>query len=90
MYTQSALVALVASLSAVSAAVNGFNYGSTDSGGNAVSQQGFVTLFNAAKQIAGSSFTSARLYTMIVRSIYSRDVGFIADERCSKARRPAI
>jgi glucan endo-1,3-beta-D-glucosidase len=56
----SQLLALVAALPSTLAAYKGFNYGSTGR-----DQAAFEGEFNAAKNLVGSSFTSARLYTMI-------------------------
>lgn len=57
-----ALVASTATLlpSTTLAAYKGFNYGSTGR-----DQAAFEGEFNSAKNLAGSSYTSARLYTMI-------------------------
>lgn len=44
----------------------GFNYGSTGANGAALEESDFLTSFNTAKNLVGTSgFTSARLYTMI-------------------------
>lgn len=56
----SQILALVAALPSTLAAYKGFNYGSTGR-----DQAAFEGEFNSAKNLAGSSFTSARLYTMI-------------------------
>ncbi|KEF63212.1 murein transglycosylase [Exophiala aquamarina CBS 119918] len=56
----SQILALVAVLPSTLAAYKGFNYGSTGRG-----QAAFEGEFNSAKNLAGSSYTSARLYTMI-------------------------
>ncbi|EXJ81444.1 murein transglycosylase [Capronia epimyces CBS 606.96] len=56
----SQILALVAALPSALAAYKGFNYGSTGR-----DQAAFEGEFNSAKNLAGSSFTSARLYTMI-------------------------
>lgn len=65
MYSKS-LLALAATISAAHAAVKGFNYGSTNTDGSAVTEERFIDLFNNAKNLQGTSgFTSARLYTMI-------------------------
>ncbi|KAK4694870.1 glucan endo-1,3-beta-D-glucosidase, partial [Lecanoromycetidae sp. Uapishka_2] len=63
----STLVALAASLSAVSAQVyKGFNYGSTNSANAAMTETDYQDEFTAAQNLVGASgFTSARLYTMI-------------------------
>ncbi|RYP73781.1 hypothetical protein DL769_004157 [Monosporascus sp. CRB-8-3] len=51
---------------AVSAQVQGFNYGATNEDGSCRSYDDFVRLFNRAKNLAGTKgFTSARLYTSI-------------------------
>jgi glucan endo-1,3-beta-D-glucosidase len=63
----STLLALAAFLSSSSATVlQGFNYGSTRSDGSVQTQADFQALFSTAKAVS-SGFTSARLYTMIVR-----------------------
>jgi glucan endo-1,3-beta-D-glucosidase len=50
----------------VSAVYQGFNYGSTNTDGSAVTQSDFVNLFTTAQNLVGTSgFNSARLYTMI-------------------------
>jgi len=56
----SQILALVAALPSTLAAYKGFNYGSTGR-----DQAAFEGEFNSAKSLAGSSYTSARLYTMI-------------------------
>lgn len=56
----SQVLALAAVLPSALAAYKGFNYGSTGR-----DQTAFEGEFNAAKNLAGSSYTSARLYTMI-------------------------
>jgi glucan endo-1,3-beta-D-glucosidase len=62
------LLALAASLSTTSAALQGFNYGATKSDGSYNFQSDYQALFSTAKNLVGTSgFTSARLYTMIVR-----------------------
>lgn len=62
------LVALAAAISSVSATYTGFNYGSTKSDGTFNYQADFESLFTTAQGLSGASgFTSARLYTMIVR-----------------------
>lgn len=65
----SSIYALAASLSTAAAASQGFNYGSTKADGSFNYQSDFQSLFQSAKGLAGtnSGFTSARLYTMIVR-----------------------
>lgn len=63
----STFLALVASISAASAAsLQGFNYGSTKSDGSFQMQSDYEALFSTAKKVS-SGFSSARLYTMIVR-----------------------
>jgi glucan endo-1,3-beta-D-glucosidase len=61
------LLALAASLSAASAAFQGFNYGATKSDGTTVRvESDFRSLFQTAKNLVGTSgFTSARLYTTV-------------------------
>jgi len=56
----SQILALVAALPSTLAAYKGFNYGSSGQ-----TQSTFEGEFNSAKNLVGSSFTSARLYTMI-------------------------
>lgn len=56
----SQILALVAALPSTLAAYKGFNYGSAGR-----DQAAFEGEFNSAKNLAGSSYTSARLYTMI-------------------------
>ena len=56
----SQILALVAALPSTLAAYKGFNYGSSGR-----DQAAFEGEFNSAKNLVGSSFTSARLYTMI-------------------------
>ncbi|KAH6664768.1 glucan 1,3-beta-glucosidase [Plectosphaerella plurivora] len=67
MLSKHSLVALMAAVSSVSAAYQGFNYGNTFTNGAAKSQQDFEAEFRAAANLAGTNgdFTSARLYTMI-------------------------
>lgn len=50
-----------------SAVYTGFNYGSTNTDGSAVTEEQFTNLFNTAKGLAGTNgeFTAARLYTGI-------------------------
>ena len=63
----SSLVALAASAYTASAQVyQGFNYGSTYSNGSAITEPAYEARFNAAKNLVGtSSFTSARIFTLI-------------------------
>jgi glucan endo-1,3-beta-D-glucosidase len=68
----STLLALAASLSSSSATLQGFNYGSTRSDGSFQTEADFQALFSTAKAVS-SGFTSARLYTMIVRQRESSD-----------------
>lgn len=70
MYSRTGLLALAAYISAVTAASQGFNYGSTDTNGNAKTEADFIASFKTAKALVGTNgaFTSARLYTMLVRS----------------------
>jgi glucan endo-1,3-beta-D-glucosidase len=67
MLSKHSLAALMAAVSSVSAAYQGFNYGNTFTNGAAKSQQDFEAEFRAAANLAGTNgdFTSARLYTMI-------------------------
>jgi glucan endo-1,3-beta-D-glucosidase len=69
MRTSTFLAVAAALSSSVSATVyQGFNYGSTFTGGGAKKEADFEAEFTAAKNLVGTSgaFTSARLYTMIV------------------------
>ncbi|KAJ5605609.1 hypothetical protein N7510_008390 [Penicillium lagena] len=60
------LLALALSLGSSQAALQGFNYGSTNGDGSSRTQSQFQDLFNTAKNLVGTSgFNSARLYTMI-------------------------
>lgn len=60
------IAALGGLATAVSAQVQGFNYGSTNEDGSCRSYDDFVSLFNRAKNLAGApGFASARLYTSI-------------------------
>jgi len=62
----STLLAAAASLSTASAAIQGFNYGSTKTDGSFMYEQDFQDKFSTAKNLVGTSgFASARLYTMI-------------------------
>lgn len=64
MYTTLSLLTLAAT---VSAAIQGFNYGSTFTNSNAKQETDFEDEFKAAQGLVGASgFTSARLYTMVV------------------------
>ena len=69
MYT-SGLLAIAASFSAASAAgaIQGFNYGATNSANAPLVQSDFQSQMSAAKQLPGTNgaFTAARLYTSIV------------------------
>ena len=58
---------LCISIATVNAQVyQGFNYGSTYSDGSPITESGYEALFNAAKNLVGTSgFTSARLFTSI-------------------------
>jgi glucan endo-1,3-beta-D-glucosidase len=66
----SIFLSIAAALSSTASATiyQGFNYGSTFTGGAAKTQADFEAEFTAAKNLVGTSgaFTSARLYTMIV------------------------
>jgi glucan endo-1,3-beta-D-glucosidase len=67
----SVLLQLAASLAAVSAQYQGFNYGATGSDGYSIRTEAqFEALFKTAKGLVGTNggFTSARLYTMVVRN----------------------
>lgn len=60
------LVALALTLGSSHAALQGFNYGSTNGDGSSRTQSQFQDLFKTAKNLVGASgFNSARLYTMI-------------------------
>ena len=60
------LLALALSLGSSQAALQGFNYGSTNGDGSSRTQAQFQDLFKTAKNLVGTSgFNSARLYTMI-------------------------
>jgi glucan endo-1,3-beta-D-glucosidase len=65
----SGLLAIAATFSAASAVYQGFNYGSTQTDGSIKDLAAFTTEFKAAKALAGTNgaFSSARLYTNIVR-----------------------
>ena len=65
------LAALMAALPQVLAAYQGFNYGSTWNDGSAKTQADFESLFKASAGLDGTdgAFNSARLYTMVVRTI---------------------
>lgn len=64
MHTATSLLALATT---VSAAVKGFNYGSTFTDSSAKQTADFENEFKAAQGLVGASgFTSARLYTMVV------------------------
>lgn len=73
------LFALVAALPSSLAAYRGFNYASD--GRDAAAFEGE---FNAAKSLAGSNFTSARLYTMIQDGTH--DTGISAIQAAIKTR----
>jgi glucan endo-1,3-beta-D-glucosidase len=68
----STFLSIAAALSSTASATiyQGFNYGSTFTGGAAKKQADFEAEFTSAKNLVGTSgaFTSARLYTMIVCS----------------------
>lgn len=63
------LIALAASLSLTNAVSQGFNYGSTFTDGSIKQESDFEAEFKAAQALPGTNggFTSARLYTTIVR-----------------------
>lgn len=69
------LLALAMAVATSEAAYKGFNYGSTKPDGSSKYQADFEEEFSTAKNLVGApGFTSARLYTMIVRDIrYIRD-----------------
>ncbi|ANB12238.1 Bgl2p [Sugiyamaella lignohabitans] len=67
-FTTAQIVGLAAALSSTAAAdlVKGFNYGSTDSSNQPITQSQYEDLFKTAEGLKGTAgFTSARLYTMI-------------------------
>lgn len=61
------ILALAMTLGSSQAALQGFNYGSTNGDGSSRTQADFQDLFKTAKNLAATNggFTSARLYTMI-------------------------
>jgi glucan endo-1,3-beta-D-glucosidase len=62
------LLAFALSLATSNAVYQGFNYGATQTDGSYKQQSDFQDEFKTAKALVGSSgFTSARLYTMLVR-----------------------
>ncbi|KAL7933731.1 glycoside hydrolase [Trichoderma chlorosporum] len=67
MPSSSTLITLATAISAVNAAYQGFNYGSTFTNGQAKAQTDFEAEFKTAAGLDGTNgaFTSARLYTMI-------------------------
>ncbi|KAK0764466.1 hypothetical protein N5P37_003868 [Trichoderma harzianum] len=67
MPSSSALLTLATAISAVNAAYQGFNYGSTFTNGQPKAQTDFEAEFKTAAGLDGTdgAFTSARLYTMI-------------------------
>lgn len=71
---RSSLIALVASVTTVSAVFQGFNYGATKSDGSFMYKADYEAKFNNAKNLVGTSgFTSARLYTMIQGGSYTNE-----------------
>lgn len=68
MRSTASIAALAASVSAVSAqAIQGFNYGATNSDGSFKDQARYEAEFDVAKNLETTSgWNSARLYTMIV------------------------
>jgi len=67
----STILSLAASLSTAAAISQGFNYGSTNADGTYKVQSDFENDFNTAKNLVGTSgFTSARLYTTLVRILF--------------------
>ena len=73
MRSSTSIIALAAGVSAVSAqALQGFNYGATNSDGSIKDQQRYEDEFRVAKGLAGTAgWASARLYTSIVSSRHS-------------------
>lgn len=69
MHSVLSLAAIAAVLPQALAAYQGFNYGSTFTDGSAKAQTDFENDFKTAAGLDGTNgaFTSARLYTMIVR-----------------------
>jgi glucan endo-1,3-beta-D-glucosidase len=63
-------VALAMAVSpAAAGAIKGFNYGATNDDGSERQQSDFESQFETAKGLVGAEdFTSARLYTMVVRN----------------------
>ena len=67
------LAALAAAVPSVLAAYQGFNYGALKPDGNLKQQVDFENEFRTAQALSGApggGFTSARLYTTIVRAFY--------------------
>lgn len=63
---RAAIAGLLALAATASAAIKGFNYGSTFSNGAPKQQSDFEAEFSAAQKLAGApGFTSARLYSMV-------------------------
>lgn len=69
MPSANSLLAMAAAVSTASAAFQGFNYGNVFTNGAAKTQTDFENEFTTAASLEGTdgSFTSARLYTMVVR-----------------------
>jgi glucan endo-1,3-beta-D-glucosidase len=64
-------LAVAMSVSPAAAAIKGFNYGSTFNDNSIKVQSDFESEFKAAAGLVGAEdFTSARLYTMVVRFIF--------------------
>lgn len=68
MKTVANAVALAMAVSPAAAVYKGFNYGSTNDDGSYRDQADFESQFETAAALVGTEgFTSARLYTMVVR-----------------------
>lgn len=65
---RNSVASLLALAATASATIKGFNYGSTFTTGVAKQQADFEAEFTTAQGLVGADgFTSARLYTMVVR-----------------------
>ena len=68
MFYSTTLLAIAASASCVSAVTKGYNYGATKTDGSAKTKEDFANEFSTCSKLDGTTgFTSARLYTNIVR-----------------------
>ncbi len=72
MPSSSSLLAFAAAASTASAAFQGFNYGSTFNDGSLKVQADYEADFKTAAGLDGTDghFTSARLYTMVVSTLF--------------------